>query len=207
MSDLTLQTPVPETPANTSAARVPSDSLPGLKGRWVAVCLEYLEFTMFFSVYFVARWFHPQAFQEGAARLWTWGGVAVTLVMLTSGYALTQAIAAFRQGNAQRAKQWQGAALAIGLLYPVIKMLEWRWNQAHAIDASSGIFVVVYYYLTINHFLHACWGLGGMVWCLARAKVGTYSSTDVRGLEALATYWHATDLVWLMIFALFYALV
>ena len=46
-----------------------------------------------------------------------------------------------------------------------------------------------------------------MVWCLARAKVGTYSSTDVRGLEALATYWHATDLVWLMIFALFYALV
>ena len=42
---------------------------------------------------------------------------------------------------------------------------------------------------------------------LARAKVGTYSSTDVRGLEALATYWHATDLVWLMIFALFYALV
>ena len=94
MSDLTLQTPVPETPANTSAARVPSDSLPGLKGMWVAVCLEYLEFTMFFSVYFVARWFHPQAFQEGAARLWTWGGVAVTLVMLTSGYALTQAIVA-----------------------------------------------------------------------------------------------------------------
>ena len=80
MSDLTLQTPVRETPANTSAARVPSDSLPGLKGMWVAVCLEYLEFTMFFSVYFVARWFHPQAFQEGAARLWTWGGVAVTLV-------------------------------------------------------------------------------------------------------------------------------
>lgn len=174
---------------------------------WVAICLEYLEFTMFFSVYFVARWFHPQAFQEGASRLWTWGGVAVTLVMLTSGYALTQAIAAFREDNARRAMQWQWAALAIGLLYPLIKVVEWRWNQAHAIDAGSGIFVVVYYYLTINHFLHACWGLGGMAWCLARAKVGTYSSADVRGLEALATYWHATDLVWLMIFALFYALV
>ena len=88
MSDLTLQTPVPETPANTSAARVPSDSLPGLKGMWVAVCLEYLEFTMFFSVYFVARWFHPQAFQEGAARLWTWGGVAVTLP--TAAYRLVK---------------------------------------------------------------------------------------------------------------------
>jgi cytochrome c oxidase subunit 3 len=183
------------------AAAAEKPTVPGFKGMWVAVCLEYLEFAVFFSVYFV----NPQAFQEGAARLWTLGGVCVTLVMVTSGYALTQALDAHRHHDVRRALQWQLAALVIGLCYPVLKLLEWQWNQAHGIDAGSGIFVVVYYYLTINHFVHACWGLGGMVWCLARARAGAYSGGDVRGLESLATYWHATDLVWLMIFALFYA--
>jgi cytochrome c oxidase subunit 3 len=44
-----------------------------------------------------------------------------------------------------------------------------------------------------------------MAWCLGRLATGAYSVQDHRGLVSLATYWHATDLVWLMIFALFYA--
>ena len=67
--------------------------------------------------------------------------------------------------------------------------------------------MVVYYYLTINHFIHACWGLMGMAWILVGLCAGSYSADDCRGPQALAIYWHATDLVWLMIFALFYAFV
>ena len=183
----------------------PRPSLPGYKAMWVGVSLEYVEFAVFFAVYFVARGHHPQAFQEGAARLWTLGGLAITLVMVTSGYGLTRMLACMRAGRRLAAKGWLTAALLTGLAYPLIKLLEWQWNQAHDIDASAGIFVVVYYYLTINHFVHASWGLLGMAWGLTRLSLGSYTAADHRGLEALATYWHATDLVWLMIFALFYA--
>lgn len=200
----TLEPTQDELTAAAAAAAEPA-SFPGFKGMWVAVSLECFEFAVFFCVYFVSRWFNPQAFQEGASRLWTLGGVAVTLVMLTSGYALTQAIDAYRRQDAPCAQRWQWGAFAAGLCYPAIKVLEWQWNQAHGVDVGGGIFVVVYYYLTINHFVHACWGLGGMAWCLARAKFGAYADGDLRGLASMATYWHATDLVWLMIFALFYA--
>jgi len=179
--------------------------LPGYKAMWVGVSLEYLEFAVFFAVYFVARWNHPQAFQEGAGRLWTTGGLLITLVMVTSGYALTRMLTAMHADQRRSARRWLMLALATGLAYPLLKVLEWRWNLAHQLDAGAGIFVVVYYYLTINHFVHASWGLLGMAWGLARLSLGSYSATDHRGLEALATYWHATDLVWLMIFALFYA--
>ena len=179
--------------------------LPGYKAMWVGVSLEYLEFAVFFAVYFVARWNHPQAFQEGAGRLWTTGGLLITLVMVTSGYALTRMLVAMRADRRRSARHWLMLALATGLAYPLLKLLEWRWNLAHQLDAGAGIFVVVYYYLTINHFVHASWGLLGMAWGLARLSLGSYSAADHRGLEALATYWHATDLVWLMIFALFYA--
>lgn len=191
-------------PLDETAVAGPAIS-PGHPAMWVGICLEFLEFAVFFAVYATARWFHPQAFQQGASRLWTTGGVAVTLVMISSGWALTAMLRAMRQGRRDAAQRWLAMALAVGLAYPVVKLLEWQWNSAHGLTAQAGIFVVVYYYLTINHFVHACWGLLGMAWGLWRLQRGAYSVADHRGLASLAIYWHATDLVWLMIFSLFYA--
>lgn len=187
------------------ALATPAPRRPGIQAMWVGVSLEYIEFAVFFVVYFVARWHNPEAFQQGATRLWTLGGLSVTAVMVTGGYLLTRAIASTRAGNLAAGQRWLALALVTGLVYPVLKVLEWRWNHAHGIDATAGIFVVVYYYLTINHFIHASWGLMGMAWGLVRFRYGGYTAEDHRGLEAIATYWHATDMVWLMIFALFYA--
>jgi cytochrome c oxidase subunit 3 len=178
---------------------------PGYKAMWVGICLECLEFAVFFAVYFSARWHQPQAFQHGAARMWTMGGLLITLVMVSSGYLLTRVLQHLQAGRRKRATAWMAAALATALLYPLLKLMEWQWNLAHGLDASAGLFVVVYYYLTINHFIHASWGLLGMAWVLLRMLSGSYSATDLRGPQSLAIYWHTTDLVWLMIFALFYA--
>jgi len=180
-------------------------AMPGYRAMWVGISLEYLEFAVFFAVYFVARWHHPQAFQQGAARLWTAGGLMVTLIMVSSGWLLTRMLVSMRRGQRHAARRWLLLALGTGLAYPVLKVFEWRWNLQHGLDAGAGIFVVVYYYLTINHFVHSSWGLLGMAWGVLRLSTGAYSAADHRGLEALAIYWHATDLVWLMIFALFYA--
>jgi cytochrome c oxidase subunit 3 len=150
---------------------------------WVGICLEFLEFAVFFAVYFSARWFDPQAFQTGASRLWTGGGFMVTVAMVSSGYLLTRMLHSMRAGQRQAAQGWLALALLVGLAYPVLKLLEWRWNEAHGLDAGAGLFVVVYYYLTINHFIHACWGLLGMGYGLARLSTGSYSPQDHRGLE------------------------
>ena len=196
-------TPAPAPPGATAPPARPP--LPGHRAMWIGICLEFLEFTVFFAVYFSARWSHPQAFQAGASRLWTTGGVAITAAMVTSGWLLTRMLAAMRAGRRRAAQGWLAGALLVGAAYPLVKLLEWRWNQAQGLDAGAGIFVVVYWYLTINHFIHASWGLLGMAWGLGRLASGAYTPADHRGLESLAIYWHATDLVWLMLFGLFYA--
>lgn len=188
-----------------AAAAAPPQELPGHRAMWVAICLEFLEFAVFFAVYFSARWHHPRAFQEGAQRLWTSGGVAITAAMVSSGWMLTRVLAAMRADRRRAAMLWLAAALLVGACYPLVKLAEWQWNAAHGLTAGAGIFVVVYWYLTINHFIHASWGLLGMGWCLARLATGAYSAQEHRGLASMAIYWHATDLVWLMLFALFYA--
>lgn len=180
--------------------------IPGNKGIWVGITCELIEFTVMFVIYFVARAHFPDAFQAGADRLSRVAGTAITLLMVSSSFFIACSVATMRAGQRRRSLYWLAAGLVTALGYPLAKYLEVSWNLAQGIDGGSGIFFTVYYYLTFNHLVHASWGILGMVWVFARHLAGGYSTEDHGGLEALASYWHATDIIWLVIFPLFYVL-
>lgn len=186
--------------------RQESGWIPGNKGIWVGITCELVEFTVMFIIYFVARAHYPEAFHEGAARLSRTAGTIITLLMVTSSYFVASSVVAMRRGQRRHSLLWLAAGLMTALGYPVAKYLEISWNLAHGIDGGSGIFFTVYYYLTFNHLVHASWGIIGMLWVLARSLAGGYTAEEHSGLEALASYWHATDIIWLVIFPLFYVL-
>lgn len=180
--------------------------IPGNKGIWVGICCEFVEFLVLFIVYFVARSHFPESFEQGADRLSRLSGTVITLLMVTSSFFIACSVNTMRAGQRQRSIYWLIAGLIVALGYPVAKVLEINWNLAHGINGESGIFFTVYYYLTFNHLVHATWGILGILWVLARHLAGGYSSDDYVGLEALASYWHATDIIWLVIFPFFYVL-
>ncbi len=159
-----------------------------------------------FLVYFVARAHHPEAFAAGARRLSTLAGTANTVIMLTSSFFVARAVRAIRSDDSRGGLRWLTAALFVGLGYPVVKFLEVRWNLTQGLDGGGDVFQMAYYYLTFNHLVHVSWGLLGLTWVIFRTRLGGYSSTENAGLVAFASYWHATDLIWLMIFPLFYIL-
>ena len=181
--------------------------VPGNKGMWVGICCEFVEFLVLFVVYFVARAHFPEAFEEDADRLSRISGTAITLLMVTSSFFIACSVTSMRAGQQRRSLYFLIAGLLVALGYPVAKVLEIQWNLAHGINGESGIFFTIYYYLTFNHFVHVVWGILGILWVLARHLAGGYSSEDYGGLEALASYWHATDIIWLIIFPFFYVLV
>ncbi len=180
--------------------------IPGNKGIWVGICCEFVEFGVLFLVYFIARAHFPDAFAQGSERLSRVSGTIITLLMVTSSYLLAESIASLRDGQRRRSLWFLLGGLVVALGYPVAKLLEIRWNLAHGINGDSGIFFTVYYYLTFNHLVHAMWGIIGMLWVLGRHLAGAYSAEDHGGLEALASYWHATDIIWLVLFPFFYVL-
>ncbi|MCB1886160.1 MAG: cytochrome c oxidase subunit 3 family protein [Rhodocyclaceae bacterium] len=190
-----------------SAAPAAPGRVPGNKGIWVGICCEFVEFLVLFVVYFVARAHYPEAFREGAERLGSGFGLAITAVMVTSSYCLARSVASVRAGALRASRGWLLAALLVALGYPLTKLLEIHWNLAHGIDSGGGIFAATYYYLTINHMVHAGWGILGMLWVALRHLTGGYTAAEHDGLEALASYWHATDIIWLTIFPFFYVLV
>ena len=180
--------------------------IPGNKGIWVGICCEFVEFLVLFIVYFVARSHFPESFEAGTERLSRVSGTVITLLMVTSSFFIACSVATMRAGQRQRSIYWLIAGLVVALGYPVAKYFEIQWNLAHGINGESGIFFTVYYYLTFNHLVHAVWGILGILWVLARHLAGGYTSEDYSGLESLASYWHATDIIWLVIFPFFYVL-
>ncbi len=180
--------------------------IPGNKGIWVGISCEFIEFALMFMVYFVARLNYPEAFKQGPAAIWTTAGAVNTVLMVSSSFFIACSVSAMRAGAMHRSRRWLIAAIITALGYPLMKFYEIGWNLAHGIDGSAGIFYTVYYYLTFNHLVHACWGILGMFWVLVRMTTNAYSADQHDGLEALASYWHATDIIWLIIFQLFYVL-
>ena len=181
--------------------------IPGNKGIWAGITCEFVEFAVLFAVYFVSRAHFSEAFHDGAQRLSVVFGTLITLLMITSSYFIACSVNAIRNGRQRSALRWLISGLLVALGYPVVKYLEIRWNLAHGINGGSGIFFTVYYYLTFTHLVHAVWGILGIFWVLARLLFQGYSAKDYSGLEALASYWHATDIIWLVLFSFFYVLV
>ncbi|MCK6413093.1 MAG: cytochrome c oxidase subunit 3 family protein [Azonexus sp.] len=181
--------------------------IPGNKGIWVGITCEFVEFLVLFAVYFIARAHFPASFEAGSARLSQFAGTAITLLMVSSSFFIACSVVAMRANKRRQSLYWLIAGLVVALGYPVAKYLEIQWNLSQGINGESGIFFTVYYYLTFNHLVHATWGILGILWVLARHLVGGYSAEDHAGLEALACYWHATDIIWLVIFPFFYVLV
>ena len=207
---MTLAVPLPPTvpapapgplPAQPGAGRIP-----GSKAMWVGIFCEITEFALLFAVFFVARAHNPEAFQAGPERLSLLAGTGYTLMLLTSGWCVARALHAMRAGQRITCVRWMVAGVVFGLGYPAIKIFELQRNFAQGLDGDAGVFIVSYYYLTFTHLVHVFWGLLGMMWVIVRTGLGAYTTEEHSGLEAFACYWHITDMIWLMIFPMFYIL-
>ncbi len=194
------------TSAVLNPTQIDVERIPGNKAMWVGIYCELTEFGLMFLVYFIARAHHPEAFSAGPQKLSLLAGTAITLIMITSSYFVARAIHAIRGNRIRLSLRWLAAALVTGIAYPVVKVFEVRWNVAHGLDGGGDVFQMAYYYLTFNHLVHVSWGLLGLAWVMVRTRLGAYSADKYDGLEAFACYWHATDLIWLMIFPLLYVL-
>ena len=180
--------------------------IPGNRGIWVGIFCVLVEFTLLFCVYYIARVHNPEEFRIGPDRLMTRAGVIITLFLLTSGYCMVKAIQTIRSDRSHAAARWVFTAILLGLAYPAIKYVEINSYIDSGFVGQTGIFYGTYYYLTLTHLVHVSWGLLGLIWVCGRTAVGGYNAVDYSGLEAAAMYWHTTDILWLIIFPLFYVL-
>lgn len=186
-------------------AAPPRRHVPGEEGVWVLIIGDLFVFTNFFGMF---AWYRGQelaVFAAGQATLARGLGLANTLLLLTSSLFVAMAVHRARAGRegADRLITW---AMLCGLGFVAVKIAEYGAKVEAGIGFSSSSFYMLYYAFTGIHLIHVLIGLGVLAYVRSAARDPLAATTRMVGIESGASFWHLVDLLWIVLFALFYVL-
>ncbi len=121
-------------------------------------------------------------------------------VLLASGFVLTLALpltSAIR-GTALLSLL---IVILLGLLFIFMQFNEYCYGEFTMADSVLGS---VFYMTTGLHAIHVIIGVLFLVTGLFRLSIDSFTTEHHLGLELAIFYWHLVDLVWLMVFIIFY---
>jgi nitric oxide reductase NorE protein len=179
---------------------------PGDLAIWIFILAELSVFAVFFAAYAFTRMGNPELFDTYQQTLDRPAALINTLALITSSYFVVRSVAAIREGNQRGCVRWLSAAIAMGLLFLVVKSAEYAHHLGQGITLSTNTFYMFYLSLTFFHFMHVILGLVILAAVALKARSGGYSAADHTGVETGASYWHMVDLVWLILFPLVYVM-
>lgn len=182
------------------------EPLPGDLAIWFFIMAELLVFGVFFIVYVFVRSNNLELFNTYQLELHRIAGAINTFALITSSYFVALSVHAIKQNNVQRTANMLLLAMAMGLVFVVVKIWEYSHVFGAGIHLSTNTFYTFYISLTFFHFMHVLMGmviLGSLYYFVRQGK---YSAAEHLGMETGASYWHMVDIVWIVLFPLVYVI-
>ncbi|ELY65946.1 cbb3-type cytochrome c oxidase subunit I [Natronococcus jeotgali] len=134
----------------------------------------------------------------------TMAGLFNTYVLLTSSFTVILALVMAERKNKRGLIATLSATLLLGLTFMGVKAFEYSSKFADGHYWWYSIEYSIYYVTTGLHALHVILGLLIAVFMLYRVwSVDAYLE-DHRPVEFFGLYWHFVDIVWVLLFPLFY---
>ena len=190
-------------PARPVMSQLPLQ-IPGEPGVWVFLICEMAVFTALFGVIAFNGSVNRQIFADAQHALITPLGMINTCVLIGGSVVVMLAIADVQAGRHSKAARLMAAAMACGVVFAVIKGIEYATVIHHGMWIHTNVFWLLFFVVTGAHLLHVL--VGVTVLGLARRAVGNGlpGSRDHDLFLSAACYWHLVDLLWLVLFPLFY---
>lgn len=111
----------------------------------------------------------------------------------------------FKQENYPIARRYVSFAMLGGLLFLVLKGVEYQQKISQGLTLGYDTFFTYYWLLTVFHLMHV---LVGMIILLCLFfKLKSPAKLKLEDYEAGATFWHMCDLIWLILFPALYLIV
>tara|TARA_R110002096_G_scaffold84702_1_gene195400 strand:- start:208 stop:699 length:492 start_codon:yes stop_codon:yes gene_type:complete len=143
-------------------------------------------------------------FTTGQSALDANMGIALTAVLVTSGAFAAVGVHAFRRQDLMRARRGFLAAAAIGIVFVIIKAIDYTQHASNGHGLGDGDFWDAYVLATGFHFAHVL--LGAVMLIIVGRKIGKAAFPDSESaIAGVALFWHMCDIAWFFLFPLFYA--
>lgn len=166
---------------------------------WLVIFIELITFGIALVFFVLTGKAELQVYHESALQLNKSFAFFNTILLLTSGYTMAEAIRFLKNSEMNKFKMYSLATMLIGLLFVVIKSIEYYTKFQQNIGLNSNSFFSFYFMLTGFHLIHVLFGLVLLSYFYLSKK-----EIKMEDIEATAAFWHMCDLIWLLIFPVIY---
>lgn len=127
-----------------------------------------------------------------------------TLLLLTSSFTCGLAMLAARRGQEKRVLIGFGLSFLLGACFVALEVNEFVHMALEGNSWKRNGFLTGFFTLVGTHGCHVTMGLLWMVVTLPQVVRNGLTSTTMRRLTCLSTYWHFLDIVWIFVFTVVY---
>lgn len=174
--------------------------IPGEDSFWVLLGGDLMVFALLFATFMYYRLDNVVLYERSAALTSQSLGLINTMILLTGSLLVALGVARVRQGLASWQFLYAGAAS--GVIFALIKCFEYAVKIEADITVTTNIFFTLYFAFTGIHLIHVLIGTGLLYWLGSGLREGRQHSSLL--IENIALFWHLVDLLWLILFTLFY---
>lgn len=178
--------------------------IPGEVGIWVFVLGDMLVFALFFATFMYSRRLNQDSFALDHDGLYRPFGTLNTILLLTSSLFVALAVARVLSRRHGGASRLFVGGLCCGVGFVVVKALEWARLFADGHTVGTGEYYTYYFMFTGIHLGHVVIGLAILARLAAVTAKPTLTGRQARSCETCGIFWHMVDLLWIVLFALFY---
>lgn len=172
---------------------------------WVFIFGDLVVFAVFFVTFLVYRMGDPDTFMRSQALLDRGLGLLNTLLLLTSSWFVARAVQDAR-GTGLQTRRLVAAGMACGVGFCGVKVVEYHAKIAAGLTLNTNDFFIFYYMFTGIHLIHVLIGLGVLAFLFHSAHPSQRGTGHIALMEGGAAFWHLVDLLWIVLFPLFYLL-
>jgi nitric oxide reductase NorE protein len=133
--------------------------IPGEPGVWVFLICEMVVFTALFGVIAFNGSVNRQIFADAQHALITPLGMINTCVLIGGSVVVMLAIADVQAGRHSKAARLMAAAMACGVVFAVIKGIEYATVIHHGMWIHTNVFWLLFFVVTGAHLLHVLVGV------------------------------------------------
>lgn len=172
-------------------------------GFWAFLGGEVVFFGSLIGTYLMSRAAHPADF-EAVKHILSVPLIAInTFILILSSFFVVMAVESIRRGNRRGLRNNLIAVLLLGAMFLGGQAFEWTTLFREGISYTS-TFGTPFFTITGIHGTHVFVGLIWVVYLMLMLRKKAFSKTNNGAVEVFGLYWHFVDVVWIVLFTLFY---
>lgn len=189
---------------DTITSRRAQARLSGEAGFWIVIVGDMAVFTLFFAVFAYYWQLSPEVFATSQAHLTKAIGFVNTVLLLVGSWLVVRSVRLLNERERGASSLFLLGGALTGVIFLINKVIEWSALSQLGFGPNANDYFMLFYVFTAVHGFHVLIATGALFYFVGRLRNKYHPGPEVESLECAGLFWHMVDLLWVVLFSLFY---